>query len=180
MIAKCEIISFMNNSEIDAYVLSESSLFVSKRRLILKTCGTTTPLSCMERIIWLVQKYTTYDMIEDAYYSRKNFKRPELQMFPHKTFEQEVNTLDKYFCDGGAYCMGNLNKDCWYMYTLNPIERSVYRGMIMVDLIRTNFLRYLNGKAYVDNDQTIGKPVQPSVDLPEIILIVRDPDERPR
>jgi len=27
--------------------------------------------------------------------------------------------------------------------------------MIMVDLIRTNFLRYLNGKAYVDNDQTI-------------------------
>ena len=50
----------------------------------------------------------------------------------------------------------------------------------MVDLIRTNFLRYLNGKAYVDNDQTIGKPVQPSVDLPEIILIVRDPDERPR
>jgi len=136
MIAKCEIISFMNNSEIDAYVLSESSLFVSKRRLILKTCGTTTPLSCIERIIWLVQKYTTYDMIEDAYYSRKNFKRPELQMFPHKTFEQEVNTLDKYFCDGGAYCMGNLNKDCWYMYTLNPIERSVY------------VQRYDNGRSY--------------------------------
>ena len=90
MIAKCEIISFISNAEIDAYVLSESSLFVSKRRMILKTCGTTTPLSCIERIIWLVQTYTTYDMIEDAYYSRKNFKRPDLQLFPYKTFDQEV------------------------------------------------------------------------------------------
>ena len=125
MIAKCEIISFMSNAEIDAYILSESSLFVSKRRMILKTCGTTTPLSCIERIISLVRTYTTYDMIEDAYYSRKNFKRPELQMFPHKAFDLEVNTLDKYFSDGGAYCMGNMNKDCWYMYTLNPIERSL-------------------------------------------------------
>ena len=136
MIAKCEIISFISNAEIDAYVLSESSLFVSKRRMILKTCGTTTPLSCIERIIWLVQTYTSYDMIEDAYYSRKNFKRPDLQMFPHKAFEQEVNTLDKYFLDGGAYCMGNMNKDCWYMYTLNPIERLVKRKIIL-DLIRT-------------------------------------------
>jgi len=137
LIAKCEIISFMSNAEIDAYVLSESSLFVSKRRIILKTCGTTTPLNCIERIVWLVQTYTAYDMIEDAYYSRKNFKRPELQYVPHRTFEQEVNILDKYFLDGGAYCMGNMNKDCWYMYTLNPIER------------------YVTGKAYVDNDQTI-------------------------
>ena len=79
-------------------------------RIILKTCGTTTPLNCIERIVWLVQTYTAYDMIEDAYYSRKNFKRPELQYVPHRTFEQEVNILDKYFLDGGAYCMGNMNK----------------------------------------------------------------------
>ena len=91
--------------------------------MILKTCGTTTPLNCLERILWLVQTYTCYDMIEDAYYSRKNFKRPELQLYPHRSFENEVNSLDKMFPDGGAYCMGNMNRDCWYMYTLNPIER---------------------------------------------------------
>ena len=123
-LAKCEIISSCSNAEIDAYVLSESSLFVSRRRMILKTCGTTTPLDCIERIIWLVQKYTQYDMIEDIFYSRKNFKRPTLQHKQHKTFENEVNLLDKFFeDDGAAYCMGSINKDCWFMYTLNPFER---------------------------------------------------------
>ena len=119
----CSIVSTTRNSQVDAYVLSESSMFISKRRFILKTCGTTTPLNCLERILWLVQTYTCYDMIEDAYYSRKNFKRPELQLYPHRSFENEVNSLDKMFPDGGAYCMGNMNRDCWYMYTLNPIER---------------------------------------------------------
>jgi len=138
-LAKCEIISSMTNSEIDAYVLSESSLFVSKRRIILKTCGTTTPLDCIERIIWLVQKYTQYDMVEDIYYSRKNFKRPFLQHKQHKSFENEVRLLDKFFQeDGAAYCMGTINKDCWFMYTLNPIERC---GFV--------------GKRYQDCDQTI-------------------------
>ena len=62
-------------------------------------------------------------MIEDIYYSRKNFKRPLLQRSQHKSFEKEVNTLDRLFRDGAAYCMGTMNKDCWYMYTLNPMER---------------------------------------------------------
>ena len=57
-LAKCEIISSMTNSEISAYVLSESSLFVSRRRLILKTCGTTTPLDCIERLVGLVAEFT--------------------------------------------------------------------------------------------------------------------------
>ena len=65
-------------------------------------------------------------MIEDIYYSRKNFKRPLLQRSQHKSFEKEVNTLDRFFRDGAAYCMGTMNKDCWYMYTLNPIERYGY------------------------------------------------------
>ena len=35
----------------------------------------------------------------------------------------QVAILDRFFTDGAAYCMGSLNKDCWYIYTLNPLDR---------------------------------------------------------
>ncbi len=115
-------------------------------------------------------------MIEDIYYSRKNFKRPLLQRSQHKSFEKEVNTLDRFFRDGAAYCMGTMNKDCWYMYTLNPIERYLHgrelksaltnerlsnffsNTMLYLHYIKVNWnflLRYVIGKEYHDCDQTI-------------------------
>ncbi|XP_058805174.1 S-adenosylmethionine decarboxylase proenzyme [Phymastichus coffea] len=116
---RCEIISFCSSEAIDAYVLSESSMFVAKRRLILKTCGTTTPLQCLEALLDLVESYTGFDKVEDLFYSRKNYKRAELQMPPHRGFEEEVGFLDSFFPDGEAYCLGSEDADCWYLYTLN-------------------------------------------------------------
>lgn len=113
---RCEIISFKRNDQIDAYVLSESSMFVSKRRWILKTCGTTTPLECIEPLIQMAEN-AGYKNIEYLFYSRKNFKRPDLQVSPHRTFEEEVNVLDSFFDNGRAYCLGSINHDCWYLYT---------------------------------------------------------------
>ncbi|KAJ8672840.1 hypothetical protein QAD02_004100 [Eretmocerus hayati] len=92
-------------------------MFVSKRRLILKTCGTTTPLQCLEPLLDLVESYTGFD--KDLFYSRKNYKRPELQISPHQAFEDEVTLLDSFFSDGEAYCLGSEDHDCWYLYTLN-------------------------------------------------------------
>jgi hypothetical protein len=34
---------------------------------------------------------------QDVFYSRKNFKRPDLQTSPHQAFEQEVALLDTFF-----------------------------------------------------------------------------------
>jgi len=119
-IVRCEIISMTRNDTIDAYVLSESSMFVSKRRIILKTCGSTTPLLCLKSLLYLVRRYAGFDEVQDLFYSRKNYKRPELQQEPHRTFADEATLLDSMFHDGAAYCLGAVNRDCWYLYTLNP------------------------------------------------------------
>ncbi|XP_055836821.1 S-adenosylmethionine decarboxylase proenzyme isoform X1 [Episyrphus balteatus] len=115
---RCEIISFSRNDQIDAYVLSESSMFVSKRRWILKTCGNTTPLQCLEPLLEMAEEIG-YTDVEDLFYSRKNFKRPELQISPHRGFDEEVALLDSIFDDGRAYCLGSVNRECWYLYTLS-------------------------------------------------------------
>lgn len=66
-------------------------MFISKRRFILKTCGTTTPLLCLKPLLCLVEQYAGFTCVEDLFYSRKNYKRPELQVTPHQNFEEEVN-----------------------------------------------------------------------------------------
>lgn len=121
-LVKCEIISFKKNEHLDAYVLSESSMFVSKNRIILKTCGSTAPLSCLEALLYLVKQFTSYEEVLDVFYSRKNFLRPELQPKPHTSFDDEVEYLDNFFENGAAYCMGRVNRDCWFLFTLNPAE----------------------------------------------------------
>lgn len=119
-VVKCEIISSRKNDQIDSYVLSESSMFISKNRFILKTCGNTVLLKCLKPLLYLVREYTSFDKIIDVFYSHKNFMHPELQDKIHTRFDYEVQILDNFFQNGAAYCFGRLGKDCWYFYTLYP------------------------------------------------------------
>lgn len=121
-LVKCEIMSFKRSEALDAYVLSESSMFISRDRFIVKTCGSTALLRCLEPLIYLAKEVAGFDEILDVFYSRKNFLRPELQDEPHRHFTLETELLDSYFEDGAAYCMGRMNNDHWYFYTLAPMS----------------------------------------------------------
>lgn len=72
--ARCTILSSISNRYLDAYVLSESSLFVYPYMLVLKTCGTTTLLRCIATLIDIGRKLGLE--IDWVGYSRKNFNFP--------------------------------------------------------------------------------------------------------
>ncbi|XP_052809714.1 S-adenosylmethionine decarboxylase proenzyme 1-like [Mya arenaria] len=120
-LVNCEIISQAVTEDMDAYVLSESSMFVTERRFILKTCGTTTLLNAIEPLLKLVKEKCGFDSVADIFYSRKNFMQPDLQHHIHRSFENEVVHLDSMFKNGAAYSLGRINKDCWYLYTLDEV-----------------------------------------------------------
>ena len=48
--ARCTILRRSGNAAFDAYLLSESSLFVYPRKVVLKTCGTTTLLLVLPKV----------------------------------------------------------------------------------------------------------------------------------
>lgn len=50
-LAACTIVSPRKHAFFDAYVLSESSLFVYPTKFVLKTCGTTKLLDCVPRLL---------------------------------------------------------------------------------------------------------------------------------
>ncbi|XP_075940972.1 S-adenosylmethionine decarboxylase proenzyme isoform X3 [Anarhichas minor] len=93
-------------------------MFVSKRRFILKTCGTTLLLQALVPLLELAREYCGFDAIENFFYSRKNFMKPTQQEFPHRNFQEEVDFLSQIFPNGAAYCMGRLNCDCCPSRTL--------------------------------------------------------------
>jgi S-adenosylmethionine decarboxylase len=117
-LVNCKCLSFIRTKDIDSYVLSESSLFINKQRILIKTCGTTTLLLCVKPFIEAANNFCGLAVIEDVFYSRKRFMRPELQKSPHNSFEQEVGFLHEMFGGGTDYALGNVENN-WYLYTLN-------------------------------------------------------------
>lgn len=133
-LVNCKILSVIESEHVDAYLLSESSMFVFPHKLILKTCGTTTLLSGLPRILEIAAleaKFphrvanqtmgtSTAAMPYRVFYSRKNFLFPDRQHGPHRSWRDEVKSLDKLFLGGSAYMIGKMNGEHWYLYLTEP------------------------------------------------------------
>jgi len=117
--SSCTIISQLSNEFCDAYVLSESSLFVFPFKLMIKTCGTTTLLKIIPKML----EYAAQCQLQVEYvmYSRKNFLFPDKQVYPHIDWRAEIEYLDQHF-DGQSYILGPITKDHWYLYVADYSE----------------------------------------------------------
>ena len=133
-LVNCKILSVVESDYVDAYLLSESSMFVFPHKLILKTCGTTTLLSGLPKILEIaalianfphrVANYKlgtgTTAIPYRVFYSRKNFLFPDRQHGPHRSWRDEVRSLDRLFLGGSAYMIGKMNGEHWYLYLTEP------------------------------------------------------------
>lgn len=118
--ACCRILSKTSTTSLDAYVLSESSLFVYDWRIYLKTCGRTTLLKCLPPLINAVENYlgASADWLR---FSHKNFAFPEDQKFPHSSFEQETHFCLSYCSSSvsSAHMLGDILDDHWNVLYLD-------------------------------------------------------------
>ncbi|RDW95079.1 putative S-adenosylmethionine decarboxylase proenzyme [Coleophoma crateriformis] len=133
-LVNCKVLSMVESEHVDAYLLSESSMFVFPHKLILKTCGTTTLLLGLRRMLRIaaieagfpcdletpLEEINTVATPYRVFYSRKNFLFPDKQQGPHRSWKQEVQFLDDMFMGGSAYMVGKMNGDHWYLYLTTP------------------------------------------------------------
>lgn len=136
-LVNCKVLSVIESEHVDAYLLSESSMFVFPHKVVLKTCGTTTLLLGLPRMLEIAAldaglPHVPADPIRGIaaqaspyriFYSRKNFLYPDQQRGPHRSWRDEVYYLDRMFLGGSAYMIGKMNGEHWYLYITGPNTR---------------------------------------------------------
>lgn len=132
-LVNCKVLSVIESQNVDAYLLSESSMFVFPHKLVLKTCGTTTLLFGLSRMLEIAGLEAGFPHTEATegrpaaatphriFYSRKNYLFPDQQKGPHRSWRNEVRYLDKMFTGGSAYMIGKMNGEHWYLYITGPM-----------------------------------------------------------
>ena len=130
----CRVLSIIESGDVDAYLLSESSMFIYPHKLVLKTCGTTTLLCGIPKMLEIAaiiagfphvpgvpeMGLTATAVTHRVFYSRKNFLYPDQQHGPHRSWRDEVRALDRIFRRGSAYMIGKMNGEHWYLYITEP------------------------------------------------------------
>ncbi|PVI04397.1 S-adenosylmethionine decarboxylase [Periconia macrospinosa] len=133
-LVNCKVLSVIESEHVDAYLLSESSLFVFPHKVVLKTCGTTTLLWGISRLLEIAALDAGFPHVAAqsqngvaaaatpyrVFYSRKNYLYPDQQRGPHRSWRDEVRYLDQRFQGGSAYMIGKMNGEHWYLYITGP------------------------------------------------------------
>ena len=117
--AACTILHRQSNDHFDAYLLSESSLFVYPHKVVMKTCGSTTLILVLPKLLAIAGALGLE--LEHVHYSHYEYKFPHLQPFPHTSYDEERATLAQLLGDRVAAVHarvlgseGSASGACWY------------------------------------------------------------------
>ena len=108
---KARVLSKISNPSMDAYLLSESSLFIQDHHLVMITCGTTQLVSAAKK---LMERFGTFD-IDALFYERKHELLPQAQS---TDFFEDVKILSHWF-DGQALRFGREDEHHLYLFASN-------------------------------------------------------------
>jgi S-adenosylmethionine decarboxylase len=119
--SKCTIIHSEPDDCFDSYILSESSLFVFRDRIMIKTCGTTAPLNGVKVILDAAKLHDIEPL--HLVYSRSSFVFPDLQQFPHDTLGNELDFLNQLglsleVVDQNSRVMGDPLGTYWLVHSM--------------------------------------------------------------
>jgi S-adenosylmethionine decarboxylase len=161
----CQVLNVTSNSYMTTFVLSESSLFVTSHRMLIKTCGNTTLLECLPLL--MIYSAELDLAVEAVSYSHKNFLAPQRQLEGYKSFETEIEILNKYF-DGKPYILEpsdeNDMADRWFIYQSFPKSQSKLTGndqkieIIMTELDKKVMHQFFKGD-FNANEVTISSGI---------------------
>lgn len=130
--SRATILSEISNDQMDAYLLSESSLFVSDDRALMITCGTTTLVHAVTAMLKFIDK----EDIELLIYERKREIFPEYQ---RSNFYQDVKILKEQL-PGKAYRFGDEDDHHIYLFHMAkdfvPEEKDMTLEVLMHGLDR--------------------------------------------
>lgn len=128
--AKASILSSIGNDHCKAYLLSESSLFVWRDRIVLITCGQTT---LVEAIKFFLKTYPK-DQIESLIFQRKNEYFSHLQK---TSFLDDIKLLETEV-SGKAYRFGKMHEHHNFMFcTDHPYDapdEDITNELLMYDI----------------------------------------------
>lgn len=169
-LVNCKILSHAKNDYFDCYVLSESSLFVYPFKVILKTCGTTSLLRCLERLLETAKEFVPDTEVEFAYFARRNFLYPHRQHSPHTSFDEEIKYMNRVFGrQGEAFVFGPRTAHHWHLYVVDFTDRDEITSDVTLELMMTDLDRSVMEQFYRRADFTSHKDVTKSSGIMDLV-----------
>lgn len=110
--AGAKILSKVSNEHLDAYLLSESSLFVYDKYVVMITCGRTRLIQAVKKILSQVST----EHVNAFFYERKN---EVFAKYQSTDFFEDVRKLNKWFKGGQAMRFGQEAEHHLFLFASN-------------------------------------------------------------